>query len=112
MNVIDYIVLIVYFITMVAIGIWSMRKVKGQEDYFMGGRGFGKLLQTFAAFGAGTGAHEPVTVGRTGWTSGLSGSLVSFDVALCHAHLLDHRSLVSTNASSDLGRLVRGALPV
>ena len=39
----------------------------------MGGRGFGKLLQTFAAFGAGTGAHEPVTVGRTGWTSGLSG---------------------------------------
>ena len=73
MNVIDYIVLIVYFITMVAIGIWSMRKVKGQEDYFMGGRGFGKLLQTFAAFGAGTGAHEPVTVGRTGWTSGLSG---------------------------------------
>ena len=24
-------------------------------------------------FGAGTGAHEPVTVGRTGWTSGLSG---------------------------------------
>ena len=39
----------------------------------MGGRGFGKLLQTFAAFGAGTGAHEPITVGRTGWTSGLSG---------------------------------------
>ena len=39
----------------------------------MGGRGFGKLLQTFAAFGAGTGAHEPVTVGRTAWTSGLSG---------------------------------------
>lgn len=73
MTVIDYIVLLLYFIVMVAIGIWSMRRVKGQEDYFMGGRGFGKLLQTFAAFGAGTGAHEPVTVGRTGWTSGLSG---------------------------------------
>ena len=70
---IDYLVLVVYFIGMVAIGIWSMKKVKGQEDYFMGGRGFGKLLQTFAAFGAGTGAHEPVTVGRTSWTSGLSG---------------------------------------
>ena len=73
MTWIDYAVLILYFCTMIAIGIWSMRRVKGQEDFFMGGRGFGKLLQTFAAFGAGTGAHEPVTVGRTGWTSGLSG---------------------------------------
>ena len=73
MRTADYIVLFLYFIGMIAIGIWAMRRVKGQEDYFMGGRGFGKLLQTFAAFGAGTGAHEPVTVGRTCWTSGLSG---------------------------------------
>ncbi len=73
MNWIDYLVLVVYFFGMIAIGLWSMQRVKGQEDYFMGGRGFGKLLQTFAAFGSGTGAHEPVTVGRTGWTSGLSG---------------------------------------
>ncbi|MEM7011431.1 MAG: sodium:solute symporter family protein [Verrucomicrobiota bacterium] len=73
MTWIDYTVLIIYFGVMVAIGIWAMRRVKGQEDYFMGGRGFGKLLQTFAAFGAGTGAHEPVTVGSTSWKSGLSG---------------------------------------
>lgn len=73
MSWIDFAVLVVYFATMIAIGLWSMRRIKGQEDYLMGGRGFGKLLQTFAAFGAGTGAHEPVTVGRTCWTSGLSG---------------------------------------
>lgn len=73
MTWIDYAVLVTYFAVMVAIGFWAMRQVNDQEDYFMGGRGFGKLLQTFAAFGAGTGAHEPVTVGRTGWTSGLSG---------------------------------------
>ncbi|MCZ6672579.1 MAG: sodium:solute symporter family protein [Verrucomicrobia bacterium] len=73
MTWIDIAVLILYFGGMVGIGIWAMRRIKNQEDYFMGGRGFGKLLQTFAAFGAGTGAHEPVTVGRTGWTSGLSG---------------------------------------
>ena len=73
MTLIDYIVVFVYLLGMIAIGLIAMRKVKGQEDYFMGGRGFGKLLQTFAAFGAGTGAHEPIQVGRTGWTSGLSG---------------------------------------
>ncbi len=73
MTWIDYAVLLVYFTTMIGIGLWAMKRVKDQEDYFMGGRGFGKLLQTFAAFGAGTGAHEPVQVGRTCWTSGLSG---------------------------------------
>ena len=73
MQPIDYAVLVLYFVVMVGIGIWAMRRIKNQEDYFLGGRGFGKLLQTFAAFGAGTGSHEPVTVGRTGWTSGLSG---------------------------------------
>ena len=73
MQLIDYIVLVLYFVGMIAIGLWAMKRVKDQEDYFMGGRGFGKLLQTFAAFGAGTGAHEPVMVGKTAWTSGLSG---------------------------------------
>ncbi|MCA9140706.1 MAG: sodium:solute symporter family protein [Planctomycetales bacterium] len=73
MTWIDYTVVAAYFVVMIAIGLWAMGRVKGQEDYFMGGRGFGKLLQTFAAFGAGTGAHEPIQVGRTGWTSGLSG---------------------------------------
>jgi len=73
MQLIDYIVLILYFVGMIAVGLWAMKRVKNQEDYFMGGRGFGKLLQTFAAFGAGTGAHEPVMVGKTAWTSGLSG---------------------------------------
>jgi len=72
-NTLDYFVVFGYFAALVGIGLWSMRRIKAQEDYFMGGRSFGKLLQTFAAFGAGTGAHEPVTVGRTSWTSGLSG---------------------------------------
>ena len=50
----DYIVLGVYFLVLVAIGLYCARLNKRQEDYFMGGRGFGKLMQTFAAFGAGT----------------------------------------------------------
>ncbi len=73
MNILDYAVVLLYFVVMISIGLWSMRRVRAQDDYFMGGRAFGKIMQTFAAFGAGTGAHEPVTVGRTVWTSGLSG---------------------------------------
>ena len=55
MTTIDYIVLVVYFLAMAGIGLWCMKKVKHQEDLFLGGRTFGKLFQTFAAFGAGTG---------------------------------------------------------
>ena len=73
MTTLDYIVLVVYFLLMTGIGIASMLKVKKQEDFFLGSRTFGKLFQAFAAFGAGTGSHDPVTIGRTTFTSGLSG---------------------------------------
>lgn len=69
----DYVVLVAYFVLMAGIGIVCMFRVKHQEDYFLGGRSFGKIMQAFAAFGAGTGADNPVTLGRTVYTSGLSG---------------------------------------
>ncbi|MDA1049066.1 MAG: sodium:solute symporter family protein [Planctomycetota bacterium] len=73
MVMLDYLVLAGYFVLMIGIGVYASRLVKEQEDFFMGGRSFGKLLQTFAAFGAGTGPSDPVITGRTTFTSGMSG---------------------------------------
>ncbi len=73
MNFADYLVLFLYFAGMAGIGFWAMRQVKGQEDYFMGGRKFGKLMQTFAAFGAGTGSADPVNTARGTFANGMSG---------------------------------------
>ena len=73
MNFADYLVLFIYFSGMAAIGIWALRQVKAQEDYFMGGRKFGKLFQTFAAFGAGTGSADPVNTARGTFANGMSG---------------------------------------
>ena len=73
MNFADYLVLFIYFSGMAAIGIWAMRQVKAQEDYFMGGRKFGKLFQTFAAFGAGTGSADPVNTARGTFANGMRG---------------------------------------
>ncbi|MFO7907765.1 MAG: sodium:solute symporter family protein [Planctomycetota bacterium] len=73
MQTADYVVLIGYFAILIAIGVWSSLRTKVQEDFFLGGRSFGKLMQTFAAFGAGTGSSDPVNVGRTTFTSGMSG---------------------------------------
>jgi len=69
----DYVVLVGYFALMIGIGIYCSLRIKAQEDFFLGGRSFGKLLQTFAAFGAGTGSSDPVNTGRTTFTSGMSG---------------------------------------
>ena len=69
----DYAVLVGYFALMAAIGLICMLRVRSQDDYFLGGRGFGKLMQTFAAFGAGTGSSDPVNTGRTTFTNGMSG---------------------------------------
>ncbi len=101
MQLIDYLVLVAYFAIMIGIGLWAMRRVSDQEDYFMGGRGFGKLLQTFAAFGAGTGAHEPVTGRSNGLDQRTERRLVGADVVVRHTDLLDHGGLVSADATPD-----------
>ena len=73
MVTLDYIVIAVYFLILIGIGIVTSMRIEKQEDYFLGGRSFGKLLQTFAAFGAGTGSSDPVNTARTTFTGGMSG---------------------------------------
>ncbi|RQW01852.1 sodium:solute symporter family protein, partial [candidate division KSB1 bacterium] len=57
---VDVVTIIVYFIFVILIGIWASRRIQNQEDYFLGGRRFGKFVQTFAAFGQGTSAESAV----------------------------------------------------
>lgn len=70
---IDILVILLYFTVMIAIGIWSSRRIKNQEDYFLAGRRFGKLIQVFAAFGQGTSSDTAVSVSTTTFTNGASG---------------------------------------
>ncbi len=73
MGLLDILVLCAYFAVIAVIGFLCMYLVDDQEGFYMGDRKVGKWLQTFAAFGAGTGNHEPILVTSTTWTSGLSG---------------------------------------
>lgn len=70
---IDIVVIVLYFSGMIAIGVWASRRISNQEDFFLGGRRFGKLIQTFAAFGQGTSADTAVSVSTTTFTNGASG---------------------------------------
>ena len=47
----DMAVILVYFAVVIGVGLWSARRVKSQEDYFLAGRKFGKLVQIVPVIG-------------------------------------------------------------
>ena len=73
LSVIDVIVIVLYFSGGIAIGLWSARRIRNAEDYFLAGRRFGKFIQTFAAFGQGTSADNAVGVTTTTFSNGIAG---------------------------------------
>ena len=70
---IDIVVIIIYFLVIIAIGMRASKRIKNQEDYLLGGRRFGKLVQTFASFGQATSADGPVGVATTTFRNGAAG---------------------------------------
>lgn len=73
LTVADILIIIFYALILLLIGYWAMRRIQNQEDYFLGGRRFGKLLQTFASFGQATSSENAVGVTTTTVTNGASG---------------------------------------
>ncbi|MFC1537898.1 sodium:solute symporter [Candidatus Latescibacterota bacterium] len=73
LSILDIAVIIIYFAAMIGIGLWSMRHIKNQEDYFLAGRTFGKIIQTFASFGQSTTADNSVGAVTTTFTNGIAG---------------------------------------
>ena len=68
----DYFILIIYFLGITAIGIWSARKIKSSSDFFMP-RKFGKAMMIMFSFGTGTHSDQAVLVASKSFTNGLSG---------------------------------------
>ena len=73
LSVLDIVVLIAYFGVIVVIGVRASFKIKDKEDFFLGGRKFGKLVSTFASFGQATSADGPAGVATTTFNNGASG---------------------------------------
>jgi len=73
LEIADIVVIVVYFSLIIAVGFWASRRIKNKEDYFLAGRSFGKLIQTFAAFGQATSADTAVGVTTTTFNNGIAG---------------------------------------
>ncbi|MBN2288637.1 MAG: sodium:solute symporter family protein, partial [Candidatus Glassbacteria bacterium] len=73
MHWLDFTVITVYMLLVAGIGYWTMRGIRGTEDFFLGGRRFGKVFSIFLQFGAGTSSDMPVSVARESFRNGMSG---------------------------------------
>ena len=62
----------VYFVIIVAVGVWSARRVTSLDDFVMP-RSFGKVFMIFFTFGAGTHSDQAVSVASKTYTNGVSG---------------------------------------
>ena len=71
--IIDVVVIVLYFAVVLWIGFRAMKRINNSEDYFLAGRRFGKMIQTFAAFGQGTSAESAVTTTTMVSTNGAAG---------------------------------------
>ena len=66
MAIIDYAVLIGYFVLITGFGIWISKKINSSDSYFRGNRKFKWYIMIGQAFGVGTHAEMPVA--QTGAT--------------------------------------------
>ena len=73
LHLIDWLIILIYFLGMVYIGRWASRKVKTTKDFYQGGRSFGKVLFAFLNFGAITSSDHATGVSREIYRQGLSG---------------------------------------
>lgn len=73
LHLVDWFVLIAYFAGMIYIGKWASKRIKNTQDFYQGGRSFGKILFAFLNFGNITSADQATGVSREIYRQGLSG---------------------------------------
>ena len=70
-------VILIYLVAMVGIGVWATRRVRSQEDFFMGSRVFGKVRSLFITFGMATSSETAVSTSREAYRQGFAGIWVN-----------------------------------
>ncbi|MFH1739809.1 MAG: sodium:solute symporter family protein [bacterium] len=74
----DWIALGLYLLGITIIGVATRTTIRSREDFFMGGRRFGKILMIFHSFGAGTHTDQAVAVSGACYRNGMSGIWVQW----------------------------------
>jgi len=76
-HIVDIFVIVGYFSVVLYIGYRAMKKIHNSEDYFLGGRQFGKFFQTFSQFGQATSTESAVQTTATVGANGLAAAFAT-----------------------------------
>jgi len=74
----DFSIVIVYLLGMLALGRWASRRTKSEGDFYLAGRKLGKFYQFFLNFGASTNADQAVAVSREIYRQGIGGMWIQY----------------------------------
>ena len=73
LKLIDLVAIVGYFAVVMAVGFWASRRVKDEDDFFLGGRSFGKGLLVMHWLCTGTHSEQAVQVSGATARIGLGG---------------------------------------
>ena len=108
LHIADIAVLVLYFIVVAVLGVWTATRVKSMSDFVMPRR-FGKLMMIFFGFGAGTHSDQAVSVASKSYTNGVSGIWYQWLWLFVHAVLLADRADDAAVSGVDHRRRLRVA---
>src|SRR5687768_14490134 len=72
-SLLDWLVIAAYFAALIAIGIWTKRKIRSSGSFFQADRSFGKFMTAVINFGNMTSADQAAGVTREIYRQGLAG---------------------------------------
>lgn len=78
MHFIDLAIFVVYFVAMLGVGFYFMRRNKNTEDYYVGGRNMGSLHIGLSVVATDVGGGFSIGLGGLGFAMGVSGSWMLF----------------------------------
>ncbi len=73
LHILDWIVIALYFASLIAIAIWTKRKIRNSGSFFQADRSFGKVMTAVINFGNMTSADQAAGVTREIYRQGLPG---------------------------------------
>lgn len=78
MTALDFIVFIIYFLAMIGVGVYFLKKNKNQDDYYVGGRNMGAGHVGLSVVATDVGGGFSIGLGGLGFVIGISGSWMLF----------------------------------
>ena len=73
LELIDWLVIVIYLLGITFVGFWAVKKVRSSASFFIGDRKFGKVMMAFFMFGSGTHSDQAVSVAAKTYSVGASG---------------------------------------